>query len=72
MSDEQKATSKIERVETTTIEEATKVGFFGVEVDPTPNANYTLRGQGKGAPTPETDAAHADEMRRHQRENGLG
>lgn len=30
-------------------------GFRGVEVDPTPNENYTVAGVTKGAPTPETD-----------------
>jgi len=33
----------------------TEQGFRGVEVDPTPNENYTLAGQNEGAPTPETD-----------------
>lgn len=31
-------------------------GFRGIEVDPTPNENYTLAGVVAGAPTPETDA----------------
>lgn len=31
-------------------------GFVGVEVDPTPNENYTVAGVSQGAPTPETDA----------------
>lgn len=30
-------------------------GFAGVEVDPTPNENYTMQGVIEGAPTPETD-----------------
>ncbi len=30
-------------------------GFVGVEADPTPNENYTLKGVTSGAPTPETD-----------------
>lgn len=30
-------------------------GFAGVEVDPTPNENYTMQGVTSGAPTPETD-----------------
>lgn len=29
-------------------------GFVGVEVDQTPNENYTLQGVTSGAPTPET------------------
>ncbi|HLA96318.1 MAG TPA: hypothetical protein VK612_11405 [Pyrinomonadaceae bacterium] len=32
-------------------------GFFGVEVDQTPNENYTVSGVTKGLPTPETKAA---------------
>jgi hypothetical protein len=31
-------------------------GFFGVEVDPTPNEHYTVDGVTSGKPTPETDA----------------
>lgn len=34
----------------------TRQGFRGVEVDPTPNENYTLKGVLAGKPTPETDA----------------
>lgn len=34
----------------------TEQGFRGVEVDPTPNENYTVAGVTSGAPTPETDA----------------
>jgi hypothetical protein len=37
----------------------TEQGFRGIEVDPTPNENYTLAGQNAGAPTPETDEATA-------------
>ena len=32
-----------------------KRGLSGVEVDPTPNENYTVKGVGEGKPTPETD-----------------
>lgn len=35
--------------------EATAKGFFGTEVDPTPNSAYTLAGVLAGEPTPETD-----------------
>lgn len=43
----------------TTLEEANEVGFLGVEVDPTPDENYSLQTPAD-APTPETDAgAHA-------------
>ena len=38
-------------------------GFLGVEVDPTPNENYTVAGVLAGAPTPETDLDHAREVR---------
>jgi hypothetical protein len=37
-------------------DEANEKGFFGTEVDPTPNENYTVKGVTSGAPTPETDA----------------
>lgn len=38
-------------------------GFRGVEVDPTPNENYTVAGVTSGAPTPETDVDAATEAR---------
>lgn len=41
-------------------------GFRGVEVDPTPNENYTVAGVTKGAPTPETDDEAADRARKAQ------
>lgn len=44
-------------------------GFRGVEVDPTPNENYTVQGVTSGAPTPETDVALAQDVRK---ETGLG
>lgn len=37
------------------VDEETERGFNGVEVDPTPNENYTLDGVTSGKPTPETD-----------------
>lgn len=40
-------------------------GFRGVSADPTPNENYTLQGVLAGKPTPETDKAHAREVRNH-------
>lgn len=54
------------------VNEETDCGFLGVEVDPTPNENYTVAGVTKGAPTPETDekaaekarAARAEDLRR--------
>jgi len=39
-----------------TFDEANEKGYFGTEVDPTPNENYTVKGVASGAPTPETDA----------------
>lgn len=47
-------TTKIAKPTTTsTLEEATEVGYLGTVLDPTPNDEYTVGG-GK---TPETDAA---------------
>jgi hypothetical protein len=55
----------------------TEQGFRGVEVDPTPNENYTLAGVTKGAPTPETDDGAAEDARKAQADtarqaNGVG
>jgi hypothetical protein len=36
------------------VDRETEQGFRGVEVDATPNENYTLAGVVSGAPTPET------------------
>lgn len=36
------------------IHKETEQGFRGYNTDPTPNEAYTLRGVGKGMPTPET------------------
>lgn len=41
-------------------------GFRGVEVDPTPNENYTVSGVTGGAPTPETDPEAAEAARKAQ------
>lgn len=38
-------------------------GFRGVEVDTTPNENYTVAGVTSGKPTPETDEDQADKVR---------
>lgn len=46
-----------------------KVGYRGIEVDPTPNENYTVAGVTSGAPTPETDVDLAKDVRS---ETGLG
>jgi hypothetical protein len=45
------------------VDKAEERGLLGVEVDPTPNENYTVAGVLAGAPTPETDAEHAREVR---------
>lgn len=47
-----------------TFDKANEQGFFGVEVDPTPNENYSLETP-PDAPTPETDAKLAAEVREH-------
>lgn len=39
-------------------------GFRGIEVDPTPNENYSVQGVLAGKPTPETDPDHAEDVRR--------
>lgn len=46
------------------VAEETERGFRGIEVDPTPNENYTVAGVTSGAPTPETDDDAADEARK--------
>lgn len=38
-------------------------GYFGVQIDPTPNENYSVAGVISGAPTPETDPEHAAAVR---------
>lgn len=48
------------------VDEDTARGFRGVEVDPTPNENYTVAGVTSGAPTPETDDAAAEAARQAQ------
>lgn len=42
------------------VDKETEQGFRGVEVDPTPNENYTLQGVTSGKPTPETDPKQAE------------
>ena len=41
-----------------------ELGLRGLEVDPTPNENYTVAGVLAGAPTPETDEASAETARK--------
>jgi hypothetical protein len=48
------------------VDRETAQGFRGVEVDPTPNENYTLAGVTSGAPTPETDDGAAEDARKAQ------
>lgn len=43
-----------------TDEEAQEAGFFGFEVDPTPDEHYTVAGVTAGKPTPETDEKAAE------------
>jgi hypothetical protein len=48
-----KANAKVQTV----FDQESAQGFRGVEVDKTPNENYTVQGVLAGAPTPETDIA---------------
>jgi hypothetical protein len=66
-----KAKSDAEAADSTAAEEVqaavnaeTEQGFRGLEVDPTPNENYTVAGQAAGAPTPETDPGAAEAARK--------
>lgn len=34
-------------------------GYLGVEVDPTPDAHYSVAGVTSGLPTPESERSHA-------------
>ncbi len=54
--DEQKAAAEVgaDQVQAR-FDEANEKGFFGEVIDETPRDNYTLRGVGSGAKTPETD-----------------
>lgn len=45
------------------VDRETDRGFHGVEVDPTPNAAYTVTGVIRGEPTPETDPVAAARAR---------
>jgi len=45
------------------VKAADEKGFIGRDTDPTPNANYTLKGVTSGAPTPETDDKQAEKVR---------
>jgi len=50
------------------IDRETEQGFRGVEVDSTPNENYTLQGVTSGAPTPETDPQQAEQVRKDMKD----
>lgn len=52
--EESKTDAALDRVQKQ-IDVETEQGFRGVEVDPTPNENYTVAGVTSGKPTPETD-----------------
>lgn len=41
------------------MDKVTEQGFYGVEVDPTPNEHYTVAGVTAKKPTPETNAESA-------------
>lgn len=45
------------------VDAETEQGFRGIEVDPTPNENYTAAGVTSGKPTPETDEKAAAKAR---------
>jgi hypothetical protein len=62
--DAEKADSAVADQVAANIERETRQGFRGVEVDPTPNENYTLQGVTSGKPTPETDDDAAEEARK--------
>lgn len=62
--DEQPKTKAGEEIQAA-FDAANKQGFFGVEVDATPNENYTVAGVVAGKPTPETDAEAASKAAEH-------
>jgi hypothetical protein len=45
------------------VDQETKQGYRGTDVDPTPNEHYTVKGVTSGKPTPETDDKQAAEAR---------
>lgn len=47
-----------------TVDKETDQGFHGVEVDPTPNENYTVSGVTSDKPVPETDEKTRAEARK--------
>lgn len=59
-----KVTDQVQEV----VDQETEQGFRGIEVDPTPNENYSVAGVTSGAPTPETDDEQARKARDAQDE----
>lgn len=59
---ERQAEAGNERVQAA-MDKETERGYRGDSPDPTPNEAYTVEGVTKRAPTPETDAALAREVR---------
>lgn len=60
MAEKDKAAAQVQKA----VDEETEQGFRGVEVDPTPNENYTVKGVTSGKPTPETDDKQAEKARK--------
>ena len=61
--DAEKADAKVAGQVQEAVDRETEQGFRGIEVDPTPNENYTVAGVTSGAPTPETDDEQARKAR---------
>lgn len=64
--DAEKADAKVAAGPQEIIDRENAQGFRGVEVDPTDNEAYTLKGVTSGMPTPETDDGAAEEARKAQ------
>jgi hypothetical protein len=65
-SDAEQADSEVSDQVQEKVDQETEQGFRGIEVDPTPNENYTVEGVTSGAPTPETDPEQAEKARQAQ------
>lgn len=66
--DAEKADAKVADQIQKVVDRESEQGFRGIEVDPTPNENYTVAGVTSGAPTPETDDQQARKARDAQDE----
>ncbi len=55
-SKDEKNAAKTEKKVQQAVEKETEQGFRGVEVDTTPNENYTVEGVVAGKPVPEAEA----------------